>query len=482
MDRPPVLLITLDELLREALGCYGGRAAATPAIDRLATASLRFERAYTVSPWCLPARCSILTGLLPHNSGAYSNFRKCALDAGVPNLYTELKALGYTTAHIGKCHYAPVPYGETRADRTLPYDEFRDYYLRLGMDHLDLQDDKQVSVWFYDDYSKELDAAGHLEAYRDATWARTQNGRVFPFPGPSEWHPDSWVGRKALEYVEGCTRAQPMFLWVSFSGPHYPIDPPAEYLDRVDMSRDAPRAVREGELDDPSRIHHRSWRGPGGIDGCAGAEGGSCARYDEAYWKRHRHHYYANVAQIDEWVGKILDAVERKWGSDALVILTADHGEMLGNHGVWGKHNCAYEEVWGIPLLVRYPGETRGRVIESLATNADIMATCLRVAGGREPAWGDGLDYRALVERGGYRQVLAEGEGFLAVTDGTVKLVRIQQPDRRGGPEVAVFDELYDRAADPHEHENRIADPRYASKVAELRGAALAMLMRKVLP
>ena len=78
MDRPPVLLITMDELLREALGCYGGRAAATPAIDRLAGQSLRFDRAYTVSPWCLPARCSILTGLLPHNSGAYSNFRKCA--------------------------------------------------------------------------------------------------------------------------------------------------------------------------------------------------------------------------------------------------------------------------------------------------------------------------------------------------------------------------------------------------------------------
>ena len=179
--QPPIVLITADELIREALGCYGNRTIATPNIDRLATDGLKFERAYTVSPWCLPARCSMLTGLLPHNSGAYSNFRKCSLDTGVPNLYTELRSLGYTTAHIGKCHYAPVPYDEKRPDRTLPYDEFRDYYLRLGMDHLDLQDDKQVSVWFYDDYAKELDEAEYLDAYREATWAHTANGRVFPF-------------------------------------------------------------------------------------------------------------------------------------------------------------------------------------------------------------------------------------------------------------------------------------------------------------
>ena len=480
-ERPPIVLITADELLREALSCYGGRAAATPNLDRLAARSLKFNRAYTVSPWCLPARCSILTGQLPHSSGAYSNFRRCALDAGVPNLYTELGERGYTTAHIGKCHYAPVPYGDTRADRTLPYDEFRSYYLRLGMDHLELQDDKQVSVWFRDDYARELEEAGYLAAYREATWAHLENGRVFPFPGPPEWHPDSWVGRKAVDYVRGYSRPEPMFLWVSFSGPHYPMDAPAEYLGRVDMSRDIPRAVREGEHDDPQRIHHRSYHGPRGIDGCAGAPGGACGRYDEAYWTRMRHAYYANVAQIDEWVGRVLDAVEERHGDRALVIFLADHGEMLGNHGLWGKNNCAYEEVWGIPLLVRYPGESTGGEIAQMVTNVDILATCLAAAGGELPPT-DGTDYRGLIDRGGYSHVFAEGEGFLAVTDGTVKLVRVQQPGRRGEAGEQVHDELYDRAADPHEFENRIADPAYAGKVAELRGRAVELLMRKSLP
>ena len=68
-----------------------------------------------------------------------------------------------------------------------------------------------------------------------------------------------------------------------------------------------------------------------------------------------RRQYYANVAQIDEWVGRIVDAAESRFGDNVAVIFTADHGEMLGNHGIWGKNNCAYEEVWGIPLLVRLP-------------------------------------------------------------------------------------------------------------------------------
>ena len=94
-----------------------------------------------------------------------------------------------------------MPYGETRPDVTQPYEAFREYYCKLGMDDLFLQDDKQVSVWYYDDYSQELDAAGYLKAYRDATWDRSAH-KVFAFPGPAEWHPDSWVGRKAQEAMQ----------------------------------------------------------------------------------------------------------------------------------------------------------------------------------------------------------------------------------------------------------------------------------------
>ena len=471
--RPPILLITTDELLREALSLYGNEAVQTPNIDRLAGQGTNFTRAYTVSPWCLPARCSILTGLFPHNSGAYSNFRKCALDEGLPNLFTELKKAGHRTAMIGKCHFAPVPYDEVRPDRTLPYDEFRDYYLRLGMDHLDLQDDKQVSVWFYDDYARELDRAGYLEAYRSHVWDKQGKKKVFRFPGPEEWHPDSWVGRKAVDYIERCAEDMPLFAWVSFSGPHYPFDPPEEYLSLVDMRKDVPRLGREGEFDDPSRIHHASFHGPRGIDGCGVAPDGACRNYDGEYWIELRRHYYANVAQIDREIGKILEAAERRWGDDVLVIFCSDHGEMLGNHGIWGKNNCAYEQVWAIPLIAKWPGQKRPLTSEALVTNMDIYATCLQAAG--SSAASDGADLNELADRGGYRCVFGEGEGFLSVSDGSAKLIHVQQDSGE-------FDEFYDLAVDPWEYENLITRPGYAAKIAELRAETVKLLMQKALP
>ncbi|HLT62006.1 MAG TPA: sulfatase-like hydrolase/transferase, partial [Microlunatus sp.] len=221
-NRPNLLLITTDQLRRDTLGCYGGSVIETPNLDRLAAGATVYDNAFTASPWCLPSRSSIMTGCYPHTHRAYSNFRDCRLSPDRPNLYNTTGGLGYRVTHVGKCHYAPVPYGRTKPDRTLPYQEFRDYYLSLGIDALDLQDDKQVSVWFSDDYSQDLEAAGYLEAYRAAVWNRDYR-KVFPFPAPAEWHPDAWVGRRAAEYIEAHDVAEPLFMWLSFSGPHFPF-------------------------------------------------------------------------------------------------------------------------------------------------------------------------------------------------------------------------------------------------------------------
>lgn len=472
--KPHILLITADELRKDALSCYGNQAIQTPYLDRLASQSIQFHRAYTASPWCLPARCALLTGRYPHNSGAYSNFRKCELSTGVPNLFQGLKASGYTTSVHGKCHFSPVPYGETRADRTLPYDEFREYYVSLGIDHLDLQDDKQVSVWFYDDYAKALDEAGYLKAYRDDTWNSSKQ-KVFPFPGPAEWHPDSWVGRKTVEFLESYSSEEPLFCWASFSGPHYPFDPPESYFDRVDMSKDKPRTLCEGEFDDVRRIHHRSYHGDGrGIaDGSFSAPEHAQKHYSADYWHRLRKSYYANVAQIDDQIGHILETAYRRFGDDLLVIFTADHGEMLGNHGIWGKGDCAYEDVLNIPLLVQYP-----HVREHIDTDAkvmltDIMATCMKAAG--EPALEtDGHDFKELIDKGGYEYVYAEGEGFFSISNGRLKYVHINKNGRD-------HHELFDLVNDPHEFSNVADRPEYLPQLAEFRYREATLFMNKLL-
>jgi len=472
--KPAVILITTDEMRKDSLRCYGNEAISTPNLDRLADEGIRFDAAYTVSPWCLPARCSILTGLFPHNSRAYSNFRKCSLNAGVPNLYRLMKGGGYTTAHVGKCHYAPVPYSEPRPDRTLPYDDFRDYYVSLGIDHLDLQDDKQVSVWFYDDYSKQLDAAGHLEAYRDAVWNRDLQ-KVFPFPGPAQWHPDAWVGRKAAQFLDAHDAGSPLFMWVSFSGPHYTFDPPEEYLDRVDLDKVGVGRFEEGEFDDERRIHHASYHGRDGIDGCGPAPEHACKNYTDEYWRKLRAHYFANVAQIDDEVGRVLDAARRKFGDDVLVIFTTDHGEMLGNHRLWGKNNCAYEDVLNVPLLVRYPGPPEPQRTDARVMLTDILATCATAAGLDLPDRTDGMDFRENIARGGYEYVFSEGEGFLSVSDGRTKYIHVRQGNKQ-------FTECFDLEADPNETRNIADDPASAERLAAIRKAAIDFLLTDLLP
>lgn len=467
-----ILLITCDELRRDALNCYGGKAVQTPHLNALAQQSVRFDQAYTTSPLCLPARCSILTGLYPHRSGAYSNFRKCPLDGDIPNIFNQLHTVGYTNGYFGKCHFAPVPYETTRPDVTLPYDDFREYYVSLGIDHLALQDGKMVSAWFYDDYSKELDAAGYLAAYRACVWDK-ERAKVFPFPAPAEWHPDAWVGRKAAEYIGTLDGQAPTFTWVSFGGPHYPFDAPEAYRARVDTAELPGKRIAQGELDGQDRIHHTSYFGGGRVDGAASAKDRACMNYSDEYWHELQWQYYANVALIDDKVGDILAAAKASFGEDVLVLFTADHGEMLGHHGLWGKHDCAYDDVWQLPFLLREPGLSAGQS-DALVNSADILPTILRAAGAA-PVDCDGTDLRTQLQTSGHAYTFSESEGFMAVTDGRQKLIHVQKP-------AGTWDEFLDRARDPGELYNLIGEPALQADIARLRGAMIEHMLPKVLP
>lgn len=496
-DRPAVLLITADQLRRDGLGCYGGRAVPTPNLDRLAATGTVYDQAYTASPWCLPSRSSILTGLWPRHHGAYSNFRDAGLSPDVPNLYTSMRSAGYHTAHIGKCHYAPVPYGDTHPSRTLPYDDFHAFYRSLGIDHLRLQDDKQVSVWFADDYTKELEAAGHLPAYREAVWNR-RNRKVFTFPGPAEWHPDAWVGRNTVAAIADAPEGTPFFAWASFSGPHFPFDPPAEYLDRVDTGALGEPFVDTDEFASEDKLHYRSFHGP--HEGWM--EGGSWSERTPDFWRQLRHHYAANIALIDDQVGDVLSAAEARWGDNLVVVFTCDHGEMLGNHGFWGKNNGYYQDVLNVPLIFRRPGQTSGGRSDRLTSLVDLYPTLTGAAG---PANGatptsvpeqepvpvesandlptvatappegprppDGRD----LDGAGHDHVFAEGERFLVITDGRHKLVHAHRADR-------AFLELFDLARDPHECHNVAGHPALAPVQAELASTAMAHLVATTLP
>src|SRR5690606_8262050 len=111
--------------------------------------------------------------------------------------------------------------------------------------------------------------------------------------------------------------------------------------------------------DGPGRIHHDDFHGGprGAIEGLGMAPGRAMKNYDEDYWQRLRQSYFANVALIDDEVGRVLAAAREHLGDNVVIIFTADHGEMLGNHGLWGKHNCSYEDVLNVPFIAHVPDD-----------------------------------------------------------------------------------------------------------------------------
>lgn len=254
-------------------------------------------------------------------------------------------------------------------------------------------------------------------------WDRSA-AKVFTFPGPAEWHPDAWVGRQACERIAALDADQPQLAWISLNGPQFPFDPPAEYLDRVDLAAmGEPRVA--GELDDPARIPYRSLHGsdqsPGGW-----IESGRNDRFDADCWHRLRHHYFANVALIDDQIGVIMAAVRDKFGDGAAIVFTPDHGEMLGQQRMWGKGHCFYEDVLRVPLLLHQPGSVdAGTRSDDLASLVDLYPTFVEAAGGTTD-----VDGRSLITQRGHDHVFSEGERMSVVTDGVRKLVRIDDGDR----------------------------------------------------
>ena len=406
-----------------------------------------------------------MTGMMPHCSGSISNIFGSSLSLEYRNLFTELKKGGYHTSLHGKCHFIPVPYPATRPDTTMEYEHFIQYYKLLGMDVLDLQDDKNNSLWYYDDYAKWMEKKGELTKYRDEAHMTPSNQGVFPFPWPAEDHPDAWVGRKTCERINSLPDDEPAFIWTSFSGPHYPVDTPQEFIDKVDMSKDRGRVWDPDEWDDDSKYHRNGYHGPGTTEGSGHAPDHAQKNYSEEYWSHWRQCYFGNVVMIDSWIGSIIECARKKWGDNFVVIFTSDHGEMMGNHSLWGKNGSLFEDVLRVPLMIYDPANEKKEVVKEITLSTDLFPTILRMAGCDVPDQCEGLTLDEDAARGGRKYIISECDNRVAIVkDGyKLELNRYQRTDH-------LYREFYDLHKDPHEFVNRFDCPEYADTIRELMG------------
>ncbi len=416
-----VLILMSDEHTRSVFGAYGNSLAQTPTLDALACDGVRFSDAYTPSPICIPARASFATGLPVFEHRCWSSAEPYYGQS--PSWMHRLRARGHRVVSIGKLHYRSARDDTGFSESVLPM-----YLANDGRGWPQGLQRKPMA-----DFPESVEMAALLGP-GETSYTRYDRDIAAAAVG--------WLEREAPR------EAQPWALFVSFVSPHFPLSAPEQFY--------AP--FREVELpapydrDPPVHASH------------------PVEAQMREFWDYTEHfsteseivglrNYYGLCSFLDDNLRQVLAALERSGQrDDTLVIYTSDHGDLIGNHGIWGK-SFMYEDSVGIPLLVAGPGIEAG-VNPTPVTLADLAAT-IELAIGAEPLpaaqeW-RGRPLQEFIERPEPdRPVIAEYHdggspcGVFMLREGHWKLLYYAD----GHPP-----QLFDIEDDPRELRDRAGDP-----------------------
>ena len=333
--RPNILMIMADQLTALALPAYGHKVVRTPHLDRLAAEGILFERAYCNFPLCAPSRASLMSGRLASRIGVYDNAAE--FPAAVPTMAHGLRAMGYRTCLAGKMHFVGP-------------DQLHGFEERLTTD-IYPADFGWTPNW--DAPEERIDWWDHnMGSVKEAGIAEATNQLDF----------DAEVAFQAERRLAEHARAQdarPLFLCVSFTHPHDPYAVPRAYWDRYrDAEIDLPASAEPAQDAHSARLRRVADMAAAEIDG--------------ADVLRARHAYYGEISLVDDQVGRLLQSLERfGLDGDTIVVVTADHGEMLGEHGLWYKMHF-FEWALRVPLIFRAPERFAPRRVAAPVSLLDL--------------------------------------------------------------------------------------------------------------
>ncbi len=460
---PNILLVMSDQHRADMMGCAGDASTLTPSLDALAAEGVRFSRVSCQGPLCMPARASFMTERYVRDHGVYTNASEIPPDS--PTYASALREAGYHTTLLGKAHL----YLDEQL--TVPHmDDMAGRLEALGFAEVFETGDKFVGKipTRYTDY---LAGQGLLDAYKKHIADRSYQGEnedgqnatkcvpmwdSTPTPLPLGSYVDAWHGQQAVRWIEGYERAEPFFLFVGFPGPHDPWDAPAEAVERYrDVDISMPVSTRRPDMEGTGRY--------GALLGGFLWVSDSETMTDDAI-RGMRRSYAADISVIDQAVGGIVDALERKGMLDnTWIIYTSDHGEMGGNHGLMSK--CVlYEPAVRVPLIVRPAGGCAPAVVDALVEHLDVPATLRAIADAPDVPDSEGRSLLANVQDpaspASRSLTVSENWGFAAFETPRYKLVV---------DEDAVSPcQLFDLAEDPAEDHNLLPDPAAAPLVEEM--------------
>ncbi len=468
MNKPNILWICTDQQRFDTLGCYRNEYVRTPHLDKLAEEGVLFEHAYCQSPVCTPSRANFMTGRYPRTTRCHMN--GVAIPSDEKLISRLLADGGYTCGLSGKLHLSPCHPSVTPAIERRIDDGFAEFH----WSHHPHPD------WPTDEYHHWLRGKG-----RQFYTTRLENSDYVEIGMAAEDHQTTWCAEKAIHFMEAMAQAntkrrhdRPWMFLVNIFNPHHPFDPPEAYLERyLDILDQVPLpAYVPGELKNKPEYQRKQHKGG---SGGKRKKGYAYAGMTERDHKLLRAAYWAMVDLIDAQVGRMLEALERTGQrQNTIVIFMSDHGELLGDHGMYLKGPFFYDVSVRVPLIVSMLGTIKGgRRISTLVELGDLAPTLLEAAGlpiyrgiqgksmwslltdhqsslpHRDDVYCEHYDAAGLKNRG------RKGAQATMVRTQTHKLVVFHGED---------INELYDLRNDPGEHDNRWDDPAYQSVRSEL--------------
>lgn len=431
-----IVFLFPDQLRADFLGCYGAKFIKTPNIDALCDEGIKYERALSPSPVCVPARASLLTGKNCIKTGVFNNDHWLRPDHDACGMKTWPELLsenGYHTEAIGKMHFYPWDIGE-------------------GFRHRVISEDKR-HIFIKDDYYHYLKEHGLSKYHASEGEGYLENKGAAPSKIPLEHQIDKWVADRTCEFIENYKSDEPFALMVGFPGPHCPYDPPKEMADLYDPG-DMPDSIPETAesrafKDDCIAGNKLSWNG---VD---------YSVFTEQQKKKVRAYYAALVTFVDEQVGRVIDSLKKKGVfEDTMIIFSSDHGDYLGDFGMIGKRQF-YESNIHIPLIVRHPDNKECKTVDSIVSLTDLYATILDSAGLSYNQYdGDSLVLPCLSEKADVKReyLFAPSLAGYMVAKGPYKYCRYNN-----GVNV-----LHNIEEDPAEQINLINDEKYRKIAQEL--------------
>ncbi len=432
MQPTNLIVIMSDEHNPKIMGCNGHPIVKTPNIDALAAAGTSFTSAYTTCPVCVPARAAFAAGKYVHQIGYWDNAD--AYEGAIPSWHHRLRDRGHRVVSIGKLHFRGLA-GDDHgfSEEIIPMNIIEGKGDLMGLVRNDLPE-------------------------RGLAW------KIAKLAGPGETSytfydreiatkAQIWLREEAPKY-----RDKPWVLFVSFVCPHFPLVAPAEFYYQYPVD-EMPLPKQYGKNERPAHPYLRDYSESFCYD----------KFFDPGKLKKAIAAYYGLCTFLDDNIGKVLRTLDATGLTEnTRVLYTSDHGDNLGARGLWGK-STMYEEVAGVPLIIKGPDIPRGVKISEPANHVDTYPFIMECAGASTPDVYDDHPGHSLFKLAAgampERNVLTEYHGMGSTTGafmirhGKYKYVHF----------VAYPPQLFDLAADPEELRDLAEDPAYAKAVEECR-------------